>query len=196
MRALLIVDMQVGCFTGEPPRLDPEGTVRRINALVAAIRGKSVVVFIQHTAAEDGFPRGSEAWRLVPALDIRPEDIVVEKAACDSFLETGLDAMLKERGVSEVIIVGCATDFCVDTTVRSAASHGYAVVVPSDGHTTRDRPHLSAQGVITHHNYVWSDLLLPRGRKVRVLTTEALLEEVKGAQDAAPNHRPSSQLLT
>jgi hypothetical protein len=137
------------------------------------------------------------AWQLLPTLDIRPEDIVMEKAACDSFLETGLGAMLKERGVSEVIIVGCATDFCVDTTVRSAASHGYAVVVPKDGHTTRDRPHLSAESVITHHNYIWSGLLLPRGRKVRVITTEGLLAEVKSAQqDAAPSNRLPSQLST
>ena len=194
MRALLIVDMQVGCFAGEPPRFDPEGTVQRINALAAATRAEGVVVFIQHTAAEDGFTRGSEAWQLLPTLDIRPEDIVMEKAACDSFLETGLDAMLTERGVSEVIIVGCATDFCVDTTIRSAASHGYSVVVAKDGHTTRDRPHLSAQGVITHHNYIWSDLLLPKGRKVRVITTEALLAEVKSAQqDAAPSSRLPSR---
>jgi nicotinamidase-related amidase len=197
MRALLIVDMQVGCFTGEPPRFDQEGTVQRINALAAATRRDGVAVFIQHTATEDGFTRGSDAWRLLPALDIRPEDIVVEKAACDAFLETGLDAILKQRGVSEVIIVGCATDFCVDTTVRSAASHGYAVVVAKDAHTTRDRPHLSAQGVITHHNYIWSDLLLPRGRKIRVITTEALVAEVKSTPlYASTNNTSPSPLST
>jgi nicotinamidase-related amidase len=93
----------------------------------------------------------------------------VEHTACASFLEAQLDTVLKERGVSDVIIVRCATDFCVDTTVRSAASHGYHVVVPSDGNTTRDRVHLSATAVIVHNNYVWSDLLLPRKQKVRVV---------------------------
>jgi hypothetical protein len=38
MRALIIVDMQVGCFAGEPPRRDADGTVERINALAAGIR--------------------------------------------------------------------------------------------------------------------------------------------------------------
>ena len=40
---------------------------------------------------------------------------------------------LKSLGVSRLMISGCATDFCVDTTVRSAASHGFEVLVLSDG---------------------------------------------------------------
>ncbi len=181
MRALLVVDMQVGCFTGEPPRFDQDGTVRRINALAEVIRPRGLVVFIQHTDASDSFARGSEAWQLLPSLDRRPQDDTVEKTACDSFLETRLDTVLKWRGVTDLVIVGCATDFCVDTTVRSAAARGYRVTVPSDGHTTRDRPHLSATQVIAHHNYMWADLLLPRQQKVRVTTTDALLSELKNA---------------
>ena len=47
---------------------------------------------------------------------------MIEKSACDAFLETRLDALLQERGITHLIIVGCATDFCVDTTVRSAGA--------------------------------------------------------------------------
>ncbi|HTO02576.1 MAG TPA: cysteine hydrolase family protein, partial [Opitutus sp.] len=162
MRALLVIDMQIGGFAGQPPRLDQHGTVRRINALAQAIRPRGLIVFIQHTDANEGYPRGSEAWQLLAALDREAGDALIEKTACDSFLETELDALLKSRGVTELVITGCATDFCVDTTVRSAAARGYQVIVPSDGHTTRDRPHLSALQVIAHHNYMWADLLLPR----------------------------------
>lgn len=175
MRALLVVDMQVACFTGEPPRFDAQGTVGRINALAKSIRRDGLVVFIQHTDPDDGFARGSEGWQLLPSLDRAASDEVVEKSACDSFLETQLDALLAARGIDEVVIVGCATDFCVDTTVRSAGARGFRVTVASDGHTTRDRPHLSAQQVIAHHNYMWAELILPRKQKVRVVTTEALL---------------------
>lgn len=177
MKALLVVDMQVECFAGTPPRLDEAGTVRRINTLAARIRPTGLVVFIQHTDT-GAYAHGSQGWRLLPELDVRSEDVLVEKSACDSFLETSLDAELRARNVSELIIVGCATDFCVDTTVRAAASHGYRVVVPSDGHTTRDRPHLSAQGVIAHHNYVWADLILPRGATVRVLPVSRVMDEL------------------
>lgn len=177
MKALLVVDMQVGCFSGEPPRWDRDGVVGRINALARALRPLGLVVFIQHTSAADGYERGSESWKLLPTLDVLPGDSVVEKTACDSFLETNLEALLRERGVSELAVVGCATDFCVDTTVRSAASHGFEVVVPSDAHTTRDRPYAKAEVVRAHHNYVWADFLLPRQRKIRVLPTAALLVE-------------------
>lgn len=177
MEALLVVDMQVGNFNGEPPRRDQDGTVRRINALSRAIRPGGAVIFIQHTVAEDGYPKGSREWQLLPNLDVQPADLLAEKTACDSFLETPLDDILKAHGISEVIIVGCATDFCVDTTVRSATAHGYKVTVPHDAHTTRDRAHLSADAIIKHHNYMWAELLLPRGQKVRLIGTDALLEE-------------------
>jgi nicotinamidase-related amidase len=178
MKALIIVDMQVGCFAGTPPRLDEEGTVRRINQLSAALRPKGIVVFIQHTDANEGLARGSKEWEVLPKLTKEPNDIVVEKTGCDSFLETPLDSILKRAGVTDLIIVGCATDFCVDTTVRSAPAHGYNTTVASDAHTTRDRPHLSAQQVIAHHNYVWADFLLPHGKKIRLVKTEALLSEL------------------
>jgi hypothetical protein len=33
--------------------------------------------------------------------------------------------------------------------------------VPGDGHTTSDRPHLSAAKIIEHHNAIWADFLSP-----------------------------------
>jgi hypothetical protein len=61
-----------------------------------------------------------------------------------------------------------ATDYCVDTTVRAALAKNYPATVPSDGHTTADRPHLSAVQIIVHHNAIWSDFLSPVGpAKVR-----------------------------
>jgi nicotinamidase-related amidase len=176
--ALLIVDLQMACFAEARPRLDRPGLVGRVNALAAAIRPRGVVIFIQHTEDDGDFVRGSEGWQLLPDLDRSAHDEIVEKSACDSFLETRLDSVLRSRGIDELVIVGCATDFCVDTTVRSAAARDYRVIVPSDGHTTGDRPHLSAAQVIAHHNYVWADLILPRQKKITVTTTAALLAEL------------------
>jgi nicotinamidase-related amidase len=178
MKALLVVDMQVGCFAGDPPRKDEAGTVRRINALARAIRPHGPVVFIQHAEPADGFTPGSDAWQLLSSLERAPQDLTSEKTACDAFLETGLDALLKERSVTETIVVGCATDFCVDTTVRSAAAHGYKVTVAGDAHTTRDRPHLCAEKIVEHHNFMWGDLLLPRQQRVRIVDTATLLSEL------------------
>lgn len=183
MIALLVVDMQIGCFAGSPPRFDADGTVARINQLARCVRMQGPVILIQHTDPREGLAKGSSAWRLLDELDSAPEDSVVEKTACDAFLNTELESILERNSVTELIITGCATDFCVDTTIRSACSHGFAVTVPNDAHTTRDRPHLDAQKIIEHHNYMWGNLLLPGTAKVRVLATSELILELAGSPD-------------
>jgi nicotinamidase-related amidase len=165
--ALLVIDMQTGLFEGEPPRHDAQGTVRRINAVARAVRATGgIVIFIQH---EDKVMKpNSDAWQLLPALERSEADLTVRKKACDSFYRTELAHLLEQRGVKMLIITGCATDFCVDTTVRAAASRDYAVVVVQDGHTTKDRSHLDAVTIITHHNWLWANLILPEG-EVKVM---------------------------
>ena len=118
---------------------------------------------------------------MLSTLDRAPGDLVMEKSACDAFLETNLADILRSRGVDELIITGCATDFCVDTSVRTAAALKFKVLVPCDAHTTRDRPHLAAAKIIEHHNYMWAGLLLPDQARVRVLPTRQLLDELKDA---------------
>ena len=43
--------------------------------------------------------------------------------------ETGLDEILRERGVERLVIVGLATDYCVKETAFDALGKGYAVDV-------------------------------------------------------------------
>jgi nicotinamidase-related amidase len=64
-------------------------------------------------------------------------------------------------GVDRLLVAGWATDLCVDATVRSAAALGFEVIAVADGHTVSDRPHLSADRVIDHHDWVWADLSAP-----------------------------------
>ena len=118
------------------------------------------------TRSEPGTP-GSE---LLVSLERAPEDLVVHQSACDSFYDSELATVLERNGVRRLFVTGCATDFCVDTTVRAAMSRDDRVVVVADGHTTADRPHVDAVSLIRHHNWLWRDLIHP---KVRVEVTEA-----------------------
>jgi nicotinamidase-related amidase len=163
--ALIIIDMQLGSFTPRSARYDSDGLIARINALAAKTRARGgLVVFIQHDGAEgDPHHPSAPGWQLLPELIVDPADKVVRKTSCDAFLGTDLDQVLREAHVRELIITGCATDFCVDTTVRSALARGYPTTVPSDGHTTADRSHLKATQIIAHHNAIWADFLSPAG---------------------------------
>jgi len=93
----------------------------------------------------------------------------------DPFAATALYPTLQRLAPDRLLVAGWATDFCVDSTVRSAVSHDYHVVVAGDAHTLGDRPHLAAPDVIRHHNWLWSGLLT--NRSIRVATTAELLAE-------------------
>ena len=176
MDAIIVVDMQVGLLDGLP-KLDLAGVVERINRLTERVRaGGGTVIFIQHSGRPgDNFAPGAPGWALLPALERAPGDLVVAKTLNDPFAGTKLDAMLQTIAPDRVLIAGWATDFCVDSTVRSAVSHGYDVVAVADAHTLNDRPDLDAATVIRHHNWVWSELITDRS--IRVVGTAELLAE-------------------
>ncbi|WP_461638400.1 cysteine hydrolase family protein [Labilibaculum euxinus] len=158
--ALLIIDMQKGSFTPATPRYDTKGVVKRINQLSAGFREYgNPVIYIQHNGSKQNcFVPDTEEWEILDDLNIAESDLVVYKTANDSFYESDLEEKLKELNVSELVITGCATDFCVESTIQSALIKDFNITVVKDAHTTADRPHLSAEKVIEHYNWVWSDL--------------------------------------
>ncbi|HCY85031.1 MAG TPA: cysteine hydrolase [Desulfobacteraceae bacterium] len=177
---LLVIDMQKGLFTDSTPRFDTDGVVGRINRLIDTFRQNDLpTIFIQHDGTpEDGLAPGTPGWEILDNLHRSSHDPVIRKQGCDGFLDTSLADAIHQTGHSRIVITGCATDFCVDTTVRSAASKGFEVTVARDAHTTGDRPHLDAETIITHHNWSWENLILPGGKKVQVLSTDTLLKEI------------------
>jgi nicotinamidase/pyrazinamidase len=94
--------------------------------------------------AEQGGPwpvhcvQGSEGAQLHPALRREGIDRVVDKGqdrATDGysgFEGTGLEGLLRERGVEEVFVCGLATDYCVKNTALDAVRHGFGVTVVHD----------------------------------------------------------------
>ena len=163
--ALVIIDLQEGSFTPRTARYDTPGLVSRLNRLAGAVRSAGgPVIFVQHDGPPgDPHHPDQPGWQLLPELDVREGDLFVRKTACDAFLGTSLEAALAALSADRLILTGCATDYCVDTTVRSALARGYSTIVPSDGHTTADRPHLSARQIIAHHNAIWADFIAPGG---------------------------------
>lgn len=163
--ALIIIDMQQGSFTNRSPRHDAAGLVRRLNDLAGRVRASGgVVLWVQHDGPVGDPHHPSEpGWQLLSELDARTGDLYSRKSFCDAFLDTGLADLLRHAQADRLVIAGCATDFCVDATVRSALARGYKTVVPRDGHTTANRPYLPAVKIIEHHNAVWADFIAPAG---------------------------------
>ena len=170
-RVVMVIDMQNGVF--EFPRRERERTVAKINQLIDAAEQ---VIFIQHTEA--GLEVGSEAYDILPELH-RPEGAhYVTKTACDAFYRTSLETLLREQDIQHFVMCGCATDYCVDTTLKNGVSRGYHITVAGDAHTTAHRPAAQAETLINHYNDVWSDLIAP-GNPPNVKLTETILANWK-----------------
>jgi len=86
----------------------------------------------QKTEQLGALKRGS--WGAAPYEGFAPEadDIVVEGTGNSAFRRTDLEALLRERAIERVNVMGLATQFSVEHTVRDAADIGYRVRLFAD----------------------------------------------------------------
>jgi len=140
--ALLLVDFQHEFFGGALPIPDGAAAVAHAARLLrwARTHGLAVVHVRQVAARSDSplFAPGSPAIAIVPALAPESGEPVVAKAMAGAFTRTELDAMLRARGVTTLVIAGLMTHLAVDCSARDAAVLGYRVIVASDATATRD----------------------------------------------------------
>lgn len=174
-KVLLVIDMQKGSFTPNTPRFDTEGVISRINELAELFRQSgSPVIYIQHDGNGTGeFEKHTTEWELLDDLTVQSSDILIDKYANDVFYNSELQAKLKSLEADELYITGCATDFCIESTIQSALAKDYNITVVSDGHTTGERPHLTAEKVIEHYNWVWQNMIPTKG-EITVSTFEQI----------------------
>jgi ureidoacrylate peracid hydrolase len=76
--------------------------------------------------------RGTWNTDIVPALEPQANDVVLYKTRFSGFYQTELDATLKKLGVRHLIVTGCTTSVCVESTVRDAMFRDYLCVVLAD----------------------------------------------------------------
>jgi nicotinamidase/pyrazinamidase len=150
-RALIIVDFQ-NDFTPGGALAVPEGDTiaPKLNELTASGDYDLVVATrdwhpADHSSfAEQGGPwpvhcvAGTHGAQLHADLDRTRIDITVDKGqdvktdGYSGFAGTDLEEILRERGVTQVTVVGLATDYCVKNTALDALRAGFAVTVDSN----------------------------------------------------------------
>lgn len=128
---------------------DGDAIAAKINALAASGDYDLVVATRDwHPADHSSFAAQGGPWpvhcvagthgaQLHPDLNRLNVDEVVDKGqAVDTdgysgFASTDLEELLRERGVTEVTVVGLATDYCVKDTALDALRAGFAVTIDS-----------------------------------------------------------------
>lgn len=172
--ALLIIDVQQGLCEGEHEAFESQQVIFRINAVSAKARAAgAIVILVQHESGAGFLEFGTPQWQFANGLHVEPADIRVRKTTPDSFHRTELEQILKQQSVSDLVVCGMHTEFCVDTTIRRALALGYPVVLVEDAHTTEGNQYLSAPQVIRHHNETLTNIS-SFGPRVRAVSAENL----------------------
>jgi nicotinamidase-related amidase len=126
------------------------------NRLLDAAHARGITVIFTTVAYEDP-EREAGLWiRKIPALGVlrvgsgyvelderlhrRADDVVLVKKYASAFFGTGLDVLLRERGVDTLLIAGCTTSGCVRATVVDALQYGFRPVVVREAVADRSEP--------------------------------------------------------
>ena len=75
---------------------------------------------------------GTWDFEIVPELAPLPGDVVIVKSRYSGFYGTSLDSVLRSRGVRNLLLVGIASNVCVESTIRDAYFLEYWAVMVAD----------------------------------------------------------------
>lgn len=135
--ALLVIDMQMGMAhrtASGRPRANPEAETH-VASLLALFRAKGLpVVHVLHDDPDPASPfrRGAEGAEPMPCAQPLEGEAVVWKSTSSAFAGTGLDALLRRRGIDRIVLVGAVAAFCVTSTTRAGSDLGFQIILPGD----------------------------------------------------------------
>jgi len=142
--ALLVIDIQNYFDRIIQPIL---GNILKV---IQASRQKGIpILFTQHGHTDpvsDGgmlgkwwgqvIAEGTEDWQLLSEITIGAKDAIIPKKRYSAFFETDLEAILRSKGIRDLIIAGVMTNLCCETTARDAFVRDYRVFFLVDGTAT------------------------------------------------------------
>ena len=147
--ALLVIDVQRALFTRSNPVYLAYKLIETINALISRAHLYGVqTVYIQHNNASI-LKKGTSGWQLHP--DLSPpisQDLSIQKAHGNAFVETLLQDYLEVRGIKNLLITGLVTEGCVRATSLGGLDIGYEVILVKGGHSNYNE---DAEQVIEKH---------------------------------------------
>lgn len=186
--ALVVIDLQVDFLSehGYFARIgyDPaplRSILPRVNQLIAACRSTGIRIVQTRQgyrsdladmtpyekwrrersglAGTNVMLRGSPGFEIVPEIDIRPEDIIVDKTCNGAFTHTDLEHILRAQGISHLMLAGCTTDVCVHSTLREACDRNFQCLTIADACASGDAyAHAAALHMVTVENGIFGAL--------------------------------------
>jgi biuret amidohydrolase len=76
--------------------------------------------------------RGEPGSQIIAALTPGPDEIVIDKPGKGAFFATPLHALLQEKRITQLVVMGVTTEVCVQTSMREANDRGYNCLLLED----------------------------------------------------------------
>jgi ureidoacrylate peracid hydrolase len=152
--AILVIDMQNDTVHADGAYASFGAAVhaaaQNVGTLLEAARANSTPIFysriivypqpglsgdnapIFRMLAPDTFKVDSWGAQIVDELEPQAGDLVLDRTRMSVFNGTGIDNMLRNLGVTNLLVVGAWTNMAVEHTIRDAADHGYQVTIIED----------------------------------------------------------------
>lgn len=142
-QALLIVDLQNDYFEGGKfPLSKTDEATANAASILARFRASGLpVIHIRHEILRKPAPffePGTEGAEIHPAVAPAGNEAVITKNFPNSFRDTNLQDQLQVLGITDLVIIGAMSHFCIDATTRAATDLGYGCTVAHDACATRD----------------------------------------------------------
>ncbi|MGO2880407.1 cysteine hydrolase family protein [Halomonas sp. 86] len=142
-RAIIVVDIQNEYFPGGKLLLNgiEEAATNAANVIEHARSANDLVVYFQHESADPDIPfftPGTQGVAIHPIVAPLGEETVLVKHFPNSFRETGLQELLDQQNIEEVVIIGAMSHMCIDATSRAASDLGYKTTIIHDACATLD----------------------------------------------------------
>jgi ureidoacrylate peracid hydrolase len=89
-------------------------------------------------AFRDAFTPGAPLHRLTSGLDVQDGDVILDKLRFSSFTPgtCDLESVTRNRGIDTLIISGCTSNCCCESTARDALQMNYKVIFVEDATAT------------------------------------------------------------
>ncbi|MDX6262007.1 MAG: biuret amidohydrolase [Kribbellaceae bacterium] len=97
--------------------------------------------------------QGDAGREFVDELVPRDGELVVPKWRSSGFWGTSLDLLLRSNGIETVVVSGCTTEGCVESTARDALFNDYYVVIVEDCVASDDRAQHEASLLLMRHRF-------------------------------------------
>jgi nicotinamidase-related amidase len=98
-------------------------------------------------------PDGSVGQEVIPELAPQDGDWIVKKYRSSAFWGTNLDMLLRSNGIRSIVVSGCTTEGCVESTARDGLFADYYVVIPEDCVASDDRAQHDASLLLMRHRF-------------------------------------------